>query len=65
MAEMMQGHGSSPVDNIGPLLSGIQRNDFDMVAIGRAMIANPDWANRIRNNLPLAHYTVSMLESLD
>jgi 2,4-dienoyl-CoA reductase-like NADH-dependent reductase (Old Yellow Enzyme family) len=65
MAEMMQGQGSSPIDNIGRLLSGIKNSEFDMVAIGRAMIANPDWATRIRNNLPLTPYSIDMLRALD
>lgn len=30
------------------LLERMDRDEFDLVAVGRAMIANPDWANRIR-----------------
>ena len=26
----------------------MQDDEFDLVAVGRAMIANPDWANRVR-----------------
>jgi 2,4-dienoyl-CoA reductase-like NADH-dependent reductase (Old Yellow Enzyme family) len=26
----------------------MERGDFDLVAIGRAMIVNPDWANKVR-----------------
>jgi len=43
MAEMMQGYGGAAVDNLDRLLSGFDRGEYDMVAIGRAMIANPDW----------------------
>jgi 2,4-dienoyl-CoA reductase-like NADH-dependent reductase (Old Yellow Enzyme family) len=25
-------------------------NEFDLVAVGRALIANPDWANKVKNN---------------
>ena len=30
------------------LVMMLERGDFDMVAVGRALIANPDWVNRIR-----------------
>jgi 2,4-dienoyl-CoA reductase-like NADH-dependent reductase (Old Yellow Enzyme family) len=64
-AEMMQGKGSSPTNNIAPLLASLVREQFDMVAVGRAMIANPDWPRRIRDRLPLNPYTLSMLQTLD
>jgi 2,4-dienoyl-CoA reductase-like NADH-dependent reductase (Old Yellow Enzyme family) len=30
------------------LLERMANDEFDLVAVGRAMIANPDWANRVR-----------------
>lgn len=30
------------------LVERLQRDEFDLVAVGRAMIANADWANRVR-----------------
>lgn len=30
------------------LLDRMERDEFDLVAVGRAMIANADWANRVR-----------------
>jgi 2,4-dienoyl-CoA reductase-like NADH-dependent reductase (Old Yellow Enzyme family) len=30
------------------LIEMMERGDFDLVAIGRAMIVNPDWANKVR-----------------
>lgn len=65
MAEMMQGRGSSPENNLAPLLEGIERGDFDMVAVGRAMIANPDWPQRISSGAPLKPYRIEMLQTLD
>ena len=65
IAEMLQGNGSSPTNNIAPLLASLARGDFDLVAVGRAMIANPDWPRRIRNGLPVNPYTLSMLQTLD
>jgi 2,4-dienoyl-CoA reductase-like NADH-dependent reductase (Old Yellow Enzyme family) len=64
MAEMMRGEGSLPKDNLAPLLAGLERGDFDLVAVGRALIANPDWAHRVRNGTPLVPYSLSMLQTL-
>jgi len=36
------------VTGIGRLLEMMERGDFDMIAIGRALIANPDWPAKIR-----------------
>ncbi len=30
------------------LLARMERGEFDLVAVGRAMIANPDWASKVR-----------------
>ena len=30
------------------LIDGIARGDFDMVAVGRMLLSNPDWANQVR-----------------
>ena len=64
MIEMMQGFGGSPVDNLDRLLSGFERGECDMVAVGRAMIANPDWVKRVRKGEPLTPYAVDMLKTL-
>lgn len=30
------------------LISRMEKNEFDLVAVGRALIANPDWANKVK-----------------
>jgi len=64
MAEMMRGQGSLPENNLAPLLAGLERGDFDLVAVGRALIANPDWPHRVRNGTPFVPYSLSMLQTL-
>ena len=64
MAEMMRGEGSLPENNLAPLLAGLERGDFDLVAVGRALIANPDWPHRVRNGTPFVPYSLSMLQTL-
>jgi len=34
--------------NIDRLMEMMARGDFDLVAVGRALIVNPDWANKVR-----------------
>ncbi len=39
--------GAEP-QGIDRLIRMMERGDFDLVAVGRALIVNPDWANKIR-----------------
>lgn len=43
----------------------IERGDCDLVAIGRPFIANADYVQKVRQQLPLIEYHDSMLETLD
>lgn len=45
-------------------LKGVENNNFDLVAMGRAFLANPDLIKRLHNNEPLNQYDVSMLNTL-
>lgn len=47
------------------LLDILARGDFDLVAVGRALIVNWDWANRIRTGEPLTAFDPKALETLD
>ena len=38
----------TPVAGIDRLLEMLDRGDFDLVAIGRALLADPEWANKVR-----------------
>jgi len=44
--------------------SAIEANKFDLIAIGRPFIANPDYVAKIRKNEALVTYTEEMLSSL-
>ncbi len=44
--------------------SAINDDKFDLIAIGRPFIANPDYVTKIRNNEPLTSYSDEMLTSL-
>jgi 2,4-dienoyl-CoA reductase-like NADH-dependent reductase (Old Yellow Enzyme family) len=36
------------ISGIDTLIEMMERGDFDLIAVGRALIANPDWANKVR-----------------
>ncbi|CAA0111074.1 NADH oxidase [Zhongshania aliphaticivorans] len=42
-----QGEGAS-VANIDNLLEKMNSNEFDLIAIGRSLLANPDWVNKVK-----------------
>jgi len=39
---------SIPVTGIDALLDRLERGEFDLVAVGRALIANPEWAAKVK-----------------
>lgn len=36
-------------DNLTRLVALMRRGEFDVIAIGRALLANPDWVARVRD----------------
>ena len=36
------------ISGIDKLIEMMERGDFDLIAVGRALIANPDWANKVK-----------------
>lgn len=52
---------------IGRLLEMLARGDFDLVAVGRALLANADWPNKVRAGQfdRLAAYDPKILATLD
>jgi 2,4-dienoyl-CoA reductase-like NADH-dependent reductase (Old Yellow Enzyme family) len=36
------------VTGLDPLLERFERGEFDLVAIGRALIANPEWPRKVQ-----------------
>lgn len=49
MSFFSEGKGAS-VTNIDGLAERLERGEFDLVAIGRALLADPAWASKIRDN---------------
>ena len=53
-------------DGIDRLLDMLERGDFDLVAVGRALIVNPDWPDKVREGRfdQLKPYTPEALATL-
>ena len=52
--------------DLDELISRLHRDEFDLVGVGRALIANPDWANKVRDGRfsELEGFSQTMLGSL-
>ena len=52
--------------HLDELVERMERGEFDMIAVGRALLANPDWPNKIRAGqfTELRPYTKEVLASL-
>ena len=60
-----QGEASSP-SSLAELLRRFDRGDFDLVAVGRALLADPEWARKIREGraAELVGFTKAALATL-
>jgi 2,4-dienoyl-CoA reductase-like NADH-dependent reductase (Old Yellow Enzyme family) len=55
------------VDDLTLLLTMLERGDFDLVAIGRGLLADPDWASKVREGRAgdLRGFHKNLLATLD
>ncbi|MEU2425103.1 NADH:flavin oxidoreductase [Streptomyces sp. NPDC007851] len=60
-----QGEGS-PVKGIDDLLDSLEREEYDMVAVGRALLQDPEWASKVLagDTAALKPYDAAALKSL-
>ncbi len=65
LVDSFDGSGSETADNLPLLRARMARGDFDFIAVGRALIANPEWPGRVRQGQPLTPYAQSALAMLD
>ncbi|SES46687.1 2,4-dienoyl-CoA reductase [Rhizobium sp. NFR03] len=49
MFDSFMGNASNVADNLAELERRLDRGDFDLVAVGRALIADPDWPRKVAN----------------
>jgi 2,4-dienoyl-CoA reductase-like NADH-dependent reductase (Old Yellow Enzyme family) len=52
------------LDNLGALVARFENNEFDLVAVGRMLIANADWVHRLKVGLPFRAFDRAQLKTL-
>ncbi|MCB9464482.1 MAG: 12-oxophytodienoate reductase [Candidatus Eisenbacteria bacterium] len=66
---MDESYGTSPSEVVdpGPWLDLVERNECSLLAVGRALIANPDWVAKVRSGKweTLRPYEKEMLKTLE
>lgn len=65
LIDSFDGSGSEATDNLPLLRRRMERGDFDFIAVGRALIANPDWPRRVHKEQPIVAYVQSALATLE
>ena len=60
-----QGRGAE-VESIDTLITQMQRGDYDLIAVGRALLANPDWASKVKQGQygQLKPFSAELLQTL-
>lgn len=53
-----------PADNIPQLMERFNQGEFDLVAIGRSLIGDPDFVNKLRTGQPPVRFSRKALETL-
>jgi len=63
---LFDSRGPSPdfADNLAALVRRFENQEFDLVAVGRMLIANPDWVRRVRLGQPLRAFHRGLLTTL-
>jgi 2,4-dienoyl-CoA reductase-like NADH-dependent reductase (Old Yellow Enzyme family) len=56
--------GAAVENNFFDAAERVGRGEFDMLALGRALIADPDWPNKVRRGEPTLAYSRNMLSAL-
>jgi 2,4-dienoyl-CoA reductase-like NADH-dependent reductase (Old Yellow Enzyme family) len=59
----LDGKGAATAD-VDEVCARLERAEFDLVAVGRALIADPDWPQRICRGLPTRSFDAAMLQAL-
>nr|WP_245805339.1 12-oxophytodienoate reductase [Amycolatopsis australiensis] len=59
----LEGKGAATAD-VDEVCARLAAGEFDLVAVGRALIADPDWPRRIRSGHPTRPFDAAMLHAL-
>lgn len=62
--EEKKGFSGGQPASLDRLLEKLNNNEFDLVAVGRALISNPDWPIRLQEGQNMAAYDLEQLQQL-
>jgi len=62
--QMFAGDETRALDNLDRVLERFENGEFDLVMVGRAMLGDPDWSNRVRANRAPAPFNKAALGKL-
>lgn len=64
LPEMLKDNQGESADNIPLLMEFYERGEFDLVGVGRALLADPQFARRLRHGCPFAPFDKMALKRL-
>lgn len=56
---------ATAADNLDLLMARFERGEFDLIAVGRALIGDPDWPRKALSGAPARAFHPDQLETLD
>lgn len=56
--------GADAIDNIDAVVRRFENEEYDLVGVGRMLVAHPDWVQRVRTGQPVKRYDRSFLAEL-
>jgi 2,4-dienoyl-CoA reductase-like NADH-dependent reductase (Old Yellow Enzyme family) len=58
-------NGSEALDNLADVRSRIASGEFDLVAVGRSILGDPDWVNKVARREPLQRFNLQAFATLE
>jgi 2,4-dienoyl-CoA reductase-like NADH-dependent reductase (Old Yellow Enzyme family) len=58
-------NGSEAFDNLGDVRSRIASGEFDLVAVGRSILGDPNWVDKVERREPLQRFNLQAFATLD
>jgi 2,4-dienoyl-CoA reductase-like NADH-dependent reductase (Old Yellow Enzyme family) len=64
LEQMFAGEETKALDNLERVLERFENGEFDLILVGRGMLGDPEWSNRVRADQPLAPFDKAALGKL-
>jgi 2,4-dienoyl-CoA reductase-like NADH-dependent reductase (Old Yellow Enzyme family) len=58
-------NGSDAFDNLADVRSRISAGEFDLVAVGRAILGDPEWVMKVERREPLQRFNLQSFATLE